>query len=722
MNSTSTEHIFNDCREAPLSHCRKLVFAFLSLAIILLAIYSNSFDCAWHFDDEPNITENPNLHMTELSWEQINRALKSDRNNPHFFYRPVACLSFALNHYFGGRDVFGYHLINLIVHYLSSVFLFLFLLNTLNLPSLRGRYSSNAYAIALLATVFWAINPIQTQAVTYIVQRMASLSAMFYILSMYFYLKARTSAQPGPRAAFFFSCGLSFILALGSKENAAMLPLSLFLFEAIVIQEDTKLFFHRNLKWLILACAIVALVGIIYFYFKHGAIFSFLKGYEHRPFTMAERLLTQPRVFIFYITLLLYPMPNRLSITHSFEVSTSLFEPISTLFAILFIVGLITISVLLLRKRPIFAYCLLFFIVNHLIESTIFSLELVFEHRNYLPSMLFFVPFSIGFIYLLDHFADRKRMKYILSSFIVLLLVGLGHSTFMRNFTWKNSKSLWIDASEKAPGEFRVHHNLGKFYQDYVYKQEAIEEYKKALEAPVGHRRDEVIVAYYNLGKLHTDMGDLQTGRAYYEKAIALNPGFIPALNNLAAIFDRLGEATLAKALFRNILEINQGDGHANLNMGLYHLKENEPDKAIEHLTKAKEAGVLEGNTMLYLGIAYKQKGKFGKASIFLRTALEKGHRAVDARLHLAEIYLMSNLSDKAEKEIETALRMLARNPERLTQILTRLTRDGAPSHIEPSAEIILPLISKILDKKSLEITEWKKMLDEKSGNSLTSF
>jgi protein O-mannosyl-transferase len=419
MNST-----FSDCGEKGISHCRKVVFAVLSLAIILLAVYGNSFDCAWQFDDEPNITDNPNLHMKELAWEQINKALKSDRNNPHFFYRPVACLSFALNHYFGGLDVFGYHLINLIVHYLSSFFLFLFILNTLNLPSLKGRYSSNAYAIALLATLLWAINPIHTQAVTYIVQRMAALAAMFYILSMYFYLKARTAAGTRPKIAFLVSCGLSFLLALGSKENAAMLPMSLFLYEAIVIQEDTKLFFRRNLKWFILICSIIALVGVFYFYFKQGAIFSFLKGYEHRPFTMAERLLTQPRVFIFYITLLLYPMPNRLSIAHSFEVSTSLFEPISTLFAILFIVGLITISVLLLRKRPLFAYCILFFIVNHLIESTIFSLELVFEHRNYLPSMLFFVPVSVGFCYLLEHFAHRRRMKYILSAFIVLLLVG----------------------------------------------------------------------------------------------------------------------------------------------------------------------------------------------------------------------------------------------------------------------------------------------------------
>jgi protein O-mannosyl-transferase len=715
MNSTET--VFRNCRGESLSHCRKLVFAILSLAIILLAVYGNSFDCSWQFDDAPNITDNPNLHMTKLSWEQINRVLKSDRNNPHFFYRPVACLSFALNHYFGGLDVFGYHLVNLIIHFLSSVFLFLFIFNTLHLPSLRERYASNAYAIALLATVLWAINPIQTQAVTYIVQRMASLAAMFYILSMYFYLKARTATHAKSKVAFFASSGLSFLLALGSKENAAMLPMSLFLYEAIVIQEDTKLFFRRNLKWFILACSIIAIIGLIYFYFKQGTIFSFVKGYENRPFSLAERLLTQPRVFIFYISLLLYPMPNRLSIAHSFEVSTSLFEPISTFFAILFVIGLIAFAFAIRRKSPLFAYCSLFFILNHLIESTIFPLELIFEHRNYLPSMLFFVPVSVGLCYLLGYFAHRKRMKYILSAFVVLLLVGLGHSTFMRNFTWKNAESLWIDASEKAPGEFRVHHNLGKFYQDYGFKEQAIEEYKKALEAPVGHRREEVIVTHYNLGKLYTDMGDLGNGKTYYENAIEMNPRFISAINNLAAIFNRLGEMEKAKPLLRNVLEMNPADAHANLNMGLYYLKESEPDKAIEHLIKTKKAGILEGNTNLYLGIAHKQKGEFGKASLYLWGALDKGLRDLDARLHLAEIYMRSNLPDKAEQEIEEALKILAQDKERFRRTINWATERTELQGIEPSAEIFLPIISNVLDRKSREFKEWKQLVDERLKN-----
>jgi protein O-mannosyl-transferase len=710
----STQRISKDCREIEMSHCRKVVFAVLSLAIILLAVYGNSFDCSWHFDDEHNITDNPNIQLTDLSWEQIGRALKSDRNSPHSLYRPVACLSFALNHYFGRLDVFGYHLVNIVIHFLSSVFLFLFILNTLQLPSLKGRYSSNAYAIALLATILWAINPIQTQAVTYIVQRMASLAAMFYIVSMYFYLKARTVEGTQPKIAFFVSSGLSFLLALGSKENAVMLPMSLFLYEAIVLQEDTRAFFRKNLKWFALTLSFIALIGLLYFFSKHGNIFSFLKGYENRPFTLAERLLTQPRIFVFYITLLLYPMPHRLSIAHSFELSTSLFEPVTTFFAILLIFGLIASALAIAKKRPLFAYCILFFIVNHLIESTIFPLELIFEHRNYLPSMLFFVPVAAGLCYLLEHFAHRKRMKYVLSAFIVFLLIGLGHSTFMRNFTWKNEESLWIDASEKAPNEFRAYHNLGKFYQDNGFKREAIDEYKKAFQAPVRHRRNEIILTHFNLGKLYADLGHLEEGKRHYQEAINMNPKFTHALTNLAAIFDRQGETDSANALLSKVLEMNPADGLANLNVGLHHLRRGEPDTAIQHLMQAKISGAPQGDTLLYIGIAYKQKGQLGKASSFLTNVIQMGHRIPDARLHLAEVYSRGNLPLKAEREIETALEILAQDEDYFFRTINRMAEEGKRHHVEPSAEIILPMISGILKGKTIDLGRWKDLVEEK--------
>jgi len=193
-----------------------------------------------------------------------------------------------------------------------------------------------------------------------------------------------------------------------------------------------------------------------------------------------------------------------------------------------------------------------------------------------------------------------------------------------------------------------------------------------------------------------------------------MSPGFIPAYNNLAAILDRQGETEKANALLLKVLKMDFSDKLANLNIGLFHLRNNDPQRAIEHLSRIRNPKSSDGQVLLYLGIAYKQKGELGKASTYLRGAIKERHRAADARLHLAEVYARRNLEDKAEKEVEAAIRLLASDPQALTRIITRITKDGALSYIEPSAKIIFPLLSKVLDRRCLEIGEWKDLLDEK--------
>jgi len=318
---------------------RQSIFAACALTIALFLFYSNSLDCSWHLDDIPNITDNHRIHLSGLRWEGIKAALYSDQRNPTILYRPVAALSFALNYYFGGLDVRGYHLANITVHVVASVFLFLFMYSAMHLPSLEKRYGSRGYFIALLSTFLWAIHPIQTQAVTYIVQRMASLAGMFYIMAMYFYLRARTAPARKQRILFGVMCACAFILALGSKENAALLPISLLLFEILFFQGIRGRALFGNLKTIFLLAGITIVAGGGYFLYREGSLLSFLSGYQDRPFTLYQRLLTEPRVLLFYVSQLLYPSPERLSVAHSIQVSTSPFHPVTTLPAIIFIIG-----------------------------------------------------------------------------------------------------------------------------------------------------------------------------------------------------------------------------------------------------------------------------------------------------------------------------------------------------------------------------------------------
>lgn len=701
-------------QERSLSHCRKVIFTIVTLGLIIFSIYANSFDCSWHFDDEANITDNPNLHLKEITWENVKRTIFSNRNNPDIPYRPVACLSFALNHYFGGLDVFGYHLVNISIHILSSIFLFLFIYHTLNLPSLKAKYAARCYSIALLATILWTINPVHTQAITYLVQRMASMAGMFYIMSMYFYLKARTTETGGKKLLFLILCFVSFAMALGSKENSAILPLSIFLYEILLLQKITGQNLRKNLRLFFIVTGAILILGFTYLYIQGGNIFSFLNGYEHRPFTLAQRLLTEPRIIIFYISLLLYPMPNRLNIAHSFQISASLFDPISTVLSIILIAGAIGYAIYSAKKQPLFSFCILFFFLNHIIESTIFALELIFEHRNYIPSMLFFLPVAIGFCNLLELYVMKRTMKHIISVFIILLLIGLGHSTFMRNFTWKNEISLWIDALEKAPGQFRAHHNLGRHYHDHGHIQKAISEYEKALTSPALHRKDEIFLTYYNLAQIYADSKDYKKALYLYHRALYLNPLFPPIYNNIGTLFDSQGEHELAYKYLIEGARRDPNSSEVNYNLGLYYLQEGLPEKAIYYLNRVSIEKPFGEKVLLVLGIAFKQKEQLGRAVTYFKKALKKNPRNIKTHLHLAEIWYRVGSFKQARAETARAIELMP-NENIFRKIVEDLKRTDRSSNLQPRAAIVIPLMSELCLYKSEILKEWSNLLEEKS-------
>jgi tetratricopeptide (TPR) repeat protein len=620
-----------------------------------------------------------------------------------------------LNYYFGELDVLGYHLVNTLIHFLASVFLFLFIYHTLNLPALRTKYADNAYPIALLATLLWAINPVQTQAVTYLVQRMASMAGMFYIMSMYFYLKARTHVKGGQKVLLFMLCFSCFLLALGSKENAIILPLSLSLYEILLLQKITRENLRKNLRIFLVVAGAIFILGFAYIYVRGGNIFYFIGDYDVRPFTLWQRLLTEPRVIIFYISLLFYPMPHRLNIAHSIEISTSLLEPITTLLSILLIVGAIVCTMIIARKRPLLSFCVLFFFINHLVESTIFALELIFEHRNYIPSMLLFLPVAIGFWNLLKRYSMKKSMKFIISLFIILLLIGLGHSTFMRNFTWKNEKSLWIDAVDKTPDIPRPHHNLGKYYQDIGDYKNAILEYEKALDKPENNRKDGAFVTYYNLGKIYGDLKDSKKALDFYKKSIAINPDYAPTYNNMAAIMDREGKYALAHEYLLKAFNLDPSNTEFHFNLGFHYVREGQPQKAVHHLywlTKGKQFG---DKVHFYLGIAFKQDGQLGRAVTHLRRAVKMNPRNIKPRLHLAEIFYSTGKYNQAKREAETAIGLI-RDKDTLEKILDTLLKRDRSKHLNPRAAVVIPLIGEACKRRSEASEEWSDLVEEKSS------
>ena len=686
-----------------ITYCRIVAFSLIGLAILIVSIYSNSFHCSWHFDDIPNIVENPRLHMENIDWESFKKALFSDRNNPHFPYRPVACLSFALNYYFGKLNVFGYHVVNLGIHLITAIFLFLFIYRTLEYLALTKRWDGDTYFVALLSTVLWAINPIQTQAVTYIVQRMASMAAMLYIMGMYFYLRARTAQTSLATMASYALCLLSFVLALGSKENAAMFPVSIFLYEAVILQDDVVMFIKKSWKWILLALGITLLIGAFYFFFKTGKLIDLSGGYKGRLFTLSQRLLTEPRIIIYYISLIFYPMPNRLSLLRKFSVSTSFFSPFTTFFSILAIITLIGLAVVIVKKRPCISFAILFFLANHIVESTIFPLELYFEHRNYLPSMFAFIPLAMGLVTLFRVYKERISMKLILGIFIVAILVGFGHSTFMRNFAWKTEESLWLDAVQKAPTSPRAHHNLAKAYADIGETQKAINHYIIAIKLPRDTARTTAHLSYYNLALIYINKSDYSKASQYLRKAIEIRPNFANAYSTLSTIMAKRKRYLEAYKLALQGARYNPYSPEAHNSLGLILLQIKKYPKAISEFKKAFKLQPNRLTFIVNLSIAYKKAKDYSKALYYFRKALEKNPTEVFTTLHMADTYCLM----KKPKLASYMIQRLCNGPHLfdLVDNLAQLCKKY-PQYIMPKKSNIIPLIRKHLIMRAQELQD----------------
>lgn len=299
--------------------------SFIAIILILLVgsiSYSNTFHSPFIFDDAHIIVENKGIHVDSFSATDLAGLKQGIRGN-----RPVVMLSFALNYYFGGLNPFGYHLINLLIHVLTAIIIYFFLQLTLNLPSLREQYGKYAQTVALLSSLLFVAHPIQTQAVTYIVQRMASMAALFFLSSLYCYAKARLTGTGKRQIAYFLGSGLAALLALGSKENSVTLPFFIALYEYYFLSQP-KLTRNRK-KWLYIMIGLILLGSLLVGVFTgFSPVQQLNKIYQRYTFTPGQRTLTQLRIVIFYLGLLIAPLPSRLNLDHHFSISYSLLSPV----------------------------------------------------------------------------------------------------------------------------------------------------------------------------------------------------------------------------------------------------------------------------------------------------------------------------------------------------------------------------------------------------------
>ncbi len=639
---------------------------YLLLLLLLLTGYINSFQAEWHYDDLPNILENSPLHLTELTAASIKRTFFAYPGQQGTLLRPVSNLTFALNWFFHQDRVFGYHVANFFIHLLTAVFLYKSCLLLLITPKNSNRYYASRNFIATLAAILWAVNPIQTQAVTYIVQRMASLAAMFTIIGIWCYLEARMLplANIKKQILYYAAAFLSFLLALGSKENAVLFPASVVLIELFFFRQDIKIT-KQNI--LLLLAGFIFILGFTLL-LKPEIFQSIFAPYVGRSFTPSQRLLTQPRIIIFYLSQIFYPAPFRLSLTHDIELSTSLFCPLTTLPSILLLLLLIILPFIYHKSYPIISFAILFFLLNHSVESTFLNLELIFEHRNYLPSLFLFLPIAAALSTSINQYRQRSRLVFVtLSATTAILIVLFILGTMARNRVWLTELNLWTDSLEKAPRHSRSYVNLA---HNYLYKENNL---KKAFElnflsldkdAPNPWKAR--LAAYSTMGYIMFRLGNHKAALKFYNQALVVSEDkpygdlTTGVLSDKAATLWNSGQKEQALMLATDIAQAKPEKGaylqqHGEMLVGMNHVAEG---MAVLRRVFAHSDMMSEEyrKTLLDFSLVYARLGSMQKSALYARMADMLDVPVVPSSLCFIEASLLAGKSEKADQAMRLML------------------------------------------------------------------
>ena len=423
------------------------------------------------------------------------------------------------------------------------------------------------------------------------------MAALFYVVSVTGYILFRKETLSQSKSASFrkylslFISILSGLFSLLSKENTAILPITLLLTDYLFFYNLTDADRRKKLERIYVISLFLLLVLVAYFGTK--PLLSQLNGYGHRDFSLTERLLTEPRVVFFYLYLILFPNVGRLTLNHDFPISKSITDPIQTLFALLAIVLLVIMGYLLRKKYNLMSFVIVWYLGNLVIESTIIPLELIFEHRTYLPGVLIFLLISFGIVYVSTNIL-KKRKALLLTS---LLLILYGNGTYLRNMIFSTPISLWQDVVQKSPNLARADANLGKAYMDYGYNSEARAEFEKTLRIKPDMTEpmlnlgklylnnfgmvDEAVVLFkkaqrlkpegvfgcMGLGDAYMKAKDYRKAEHYYTVTLKRRNFFVPAINSLGIAKIHLGKKGEAVKLFQYgiIIDPTHADFYFNL-------------------------------------------------------------------------------------------------------------------------------------------------------------
>ncbi len=616
------------------------------IALAALAAFANSFDKAFLLDDQRSIVENDLIRGSAPLWELLHTR------------RPVVTLSLALNHALGGFDVDGYHAFNLIIHILAAFALFGVVRRTLMLVSSRSQAhapwsgGSATWTSAAVALI-WTVHPLQTQSVTYIIQRGESLMGLFYLLTIYCLIRGATTASKG-RIGWYVLCVVCCGLGMGSKAVMVTAPIVALLYDRVFIAGSIQDFLRRRGA---LYAGLAATWGVLVFCGVTGAVLSSQHkgivnvGFSLRDVTPAEYALSQPGVILHYLRLALWPYPQCLD--YAWPVARGF---AGIVLPLVIVALLLAVTLWTLWRRPALGFVGMWFWLILAPTSSIVPIrDLAFEHRMYLPLAAVIVLIVLGGRALIARIAGDsatmiRRLGMIAT---VAVLVPLTIATHLRNRDYESELIMWGDVVAKRPDNPRARNNYGLALLNTDRARDAAEQLHIAVQ--LDPRYD---AALNNYGLALEELGRRTEAIEQYRRAVEVNPRHHRAHNNLANAQIKAGDAAEALANFERALAIKPDYEKAHNNYGMALTQLGRLDEAMPHLLRAIEIDPGYAEAYANLGNAYAQQGEVALAEAQYRRSIELDPTFAPAHNNLGSLLARRGEFSTALSHFERATRI----------------------------------------------------------------
>ncbi len=514
--------------------------------------FSNTFANSFHFDDSYAIVDNfalRDISNVRLIWD-------------FWPMRFITFYSLAWNYHWGGLAVFGYHLMNLLIHGATALFVGWLAILTLRTPALRQEeLSGRAVAVGIFAGAIFLLHPLQTQSVNYLIQRGVLWVGLFYTAAMCFYVKARQARPAGNGAGtvFYAAALVMAVLAAFSKELAISLPFMVCFYEFCFLKGDGRRGWLRAASFFLVIVFMAAVMQA-----THSVNFLELRKATDGPagISTGQYCLTQLKVLATYLRLLVFPV--HLNLAYDYPGARTLWETpvVLGLGLLLLLVGA---AVRFWRNFRLLSFGIAWFLIALLPESSVVPIkDVIFEHRLYLPMAGFSFFLAAGIFYI---FKGRHQQWALIA--LAVLVGGYSLLTYQRNKVWRSEYTLWDDVIHKAPRLARAYLNRGAASHMRGDIDPAFQDYNKAIELGM----DDPIV-FNNRGMIFQSRGDIRAALADYDEGIRLNPLYAGIWNSRGVADRAIGDLDAAIRDFSMAVKINRYYTTAIFNRGTtYHLK-----------------------------------------------------------------------------------------------------------------------------------------------------